>query len=389
MSNIFDLVKRYPWLPSLKKYSYIDSKDDPYEYLLELFSKYPNGEIQERVFKFFRAAFENIEYLSGHKNDDLNIYLYLILRILLYILDNKPISNRIANLYSKITNNELLKEADATVYEICQDLNLKIKYYQPPINYGINISKDQKQILETNFRIHYADYLKLAANLRDEYRKLVNNALSEGYVFIQKRSLIRLIQEYVRRKFLNNEDDEGKSSNKFKKNLLKIQEFKEIYDNILSHWELKKEEFEYNFEISFKKGSNISKDFPPCIKDILLKAEEGQNLTHIERLFITFFLNALDYPEDEIINVFSTMPDFDKKKTEYQINFAKRKGYIPHSCATLKSLNLCMAVKYNDQICLEGYFSKKLDTKKTLAHPLFYIQLKQYRGSKKIKKLED
>ena len=38
-----------------------------------------------------------------------------------------------------------------------------------------------------------------------------------------------------------------------------------------------------------------------------------------------------------------------------------------------------MAMKYKDELCLEGYFSKKLDSQKKIQHPLFYVQLKQYR----------
>ena len=42
-----------------------------------------------------------------------------------------------------------------------------------------------------------------------------------------------------------------------------------------------------------------------------------------------------------------------------------------------------MAAKYKDEICLEGYYSKKEDTQKKIKHPLFYVQLKQFRASRK------
>ena len=90
--------------------------------------------------------------------------------------------------------------------------------YSEPMEYGVNILKEQREILKTNFRIHYTDYLKLISNLHDEYRKLVNNALSNGYVFIQKRRLIRLIQEYIRNK-LEVEEDKA-SLDSLKKQLL-------------------------------------------------------------------------------------------------------------------------------------------------------------------------
>ena len=35
------------------------------------------------------------------------------------------------------------------------------------------------------------------------------------------------------------------------------------------------------------------------------------------------------------------------------------------------------------KICLEGYYSKKDDIQKKLTHPLFYVQLRKYRESRK------
>jgi len=381
LSVPIELINHYPWLPSLKEF-YSDIASKPLsEFISTIFTEDFSEEIQIRVIEIFKAGFDNLENVSYYKFDRVNIYLYLLLKILLFTLDKKMITNKIANLYSKINFNDLIQENDYNIYSICEDLKLDILYSMEPMEYGLNLFKDQRELLKTNFRIHYTDYLKLASNLHDEYRKLINNVLSKGYVFIQKRRLIRLIQEFIRDKI---EMEEDKTSLKALKNeLFKVNEFKELYENILSQWELKKEEFEYPFEIGFKEGSDISNSFPPCINEILLKANEGQNLIHIERLFLVFFLHALNYPVEKIIAIFTTMPDFDKEKTTYQVNFAKKKGYTPHKCNTLKSLNLCMAIKYKDEICLKGYYSKKVETQKKITHPLFYVQLKQFRISKK------
>jgi len=129
----------------------------------------------------------------------------------------------------------------------------------------------------------------------------------------------------------------------------------------------------------------MSKVFPPCVEKILSKAQEGQNLIHTERLFILWFLNALKYPEDKIINVFSTLPDFDREKTAYQVKYAIKKGYTPYSCKSLKSYTLCMASKYKDDLCLKGFYSRRQDTQKEILHPLAYVRIKQYRTSRESK----
>jgi len=373
-----ELLQHYPWLPSLKKIYQDFASKDPYQFISEIFSD-KESELKERIFDLFTAAFNNLENIGNYEVNESNIYFYLILKILLYLLNTDAITNRIANLYSKIMYKELLRENDHYLYQICQDLNLDIKYYQNPIQYRIRIVKDKKEISKTNYRIHYIDYLKLTSKLQDDYRKLVNNPISEGYVFILKKNLVRLLQEYVRVKILEIKNKSEKEINKLKEKILEIHEFKSLYDDILKIWELKKEELEYSIDIEFIEGKEITDIFPPCIKHILSQAKEGQNLTHTERLFLTFFLHALEYPIKEIVDIFTTLPDFDREKTTYQVTFAKNKGYSPHSCETLKSLKLCKASKYSDELCLKGYYSKKLDQNMKIKHPLFYVQFKHYK----------
>lgn len=372
------MLNHYPWLPSLKDH-YTDLTAE--DFIKELFSKYPKEEIQKRVLRIFKAAFQNLEQVSEYESDELNVYLYLLLKILLYVLDNKSVTNRIANLYSKINYSELLLENDANLYNICQDLDLEVHYYELPITFGANVNRSQRENLQTNFRIHFIDYLKLAVNLRDDYRKLINNPLTEGFVFIQKRRLIRLIQEHVRVKVLPKKSEDKATLLAFREKYFETAGFKEIYDTILEEWKEKKEDFEFK-EFKFAKGSNLSESFPPCLKEILSKAKEGENLTHIERLFLVFLLHALDYPVEKIVDIFSVLPDFNREKTLYQVNFALEKKYTPHKCDTLKSLNFCMAKKYKDELCLKGYYSRKTEEQKKISHPLFYIQMKQYRSSK-------
>ncbi|MFW9900823.1 MAG: hypothetical protein ACFFDY_06005 [Candidatus Thorarchaeota archaeon] len=382
MSDIFDLIKRYPWLPSLKKYYFDIASKDPIDFINEIFNSDKTEVLKSKILNLFNDAFSNIELMSDYEFDEINIFLYILLRILLYILNNKIISNRIANIYSKTTYNELNKENEYNLYFIYQDLNLEVIFEEKETVYKRIIVKDLQEYSKTNFKISYIDYLKLASNLKDEYRSLVNNALLDGYVYTKPENLNRLLQEHVRSKLLI-QNQISSDLEKFKEKLFEIQEFRNLFDNITNIWESKKEEFDYNIDITFKEGMDISELFPPCVKEILSKAREGQNLIHTERLYILWFLNSLKYPEEKIINVFSTLPDFNEEKTAYQVKYAIKKGYTPYSCNSLKSYNLCFAKAYNDKLCLEGYFSKLQNEQKIISHPLRYIEVKQYRNSKK------
>ncbi|MBY9007821.1 MAG: hypothetical protein KGD63_13850 [Candidatus Lokiarchaeota archaeon] len=379
------LLQQYPWLPSLKDIYRDIALKDPAQFINDIFNNKDYIHIIDRTSKFFRVAFENLEEFPPYRQDEFNISFYLLLKILLYVLDDKRITNRIANLYSKVTyqdmKNEIIRNEYFNLHQICMDLGLDIRYIDEE-TYHTNLIRDMKKEYKTNFKIHFTDYLKLASNLKDEYRKLVNNALHEGFVYIIPKELARLIQEYVRKKFLEINLIEKDNLENMRKSLFKVKNFKNLYDEIVSLWELKKEDFEYSIQVRFEKDKNLMEIFPPCVKEILILIGEGQNIPHIGRLFITFFLLALDYPVDNIIEIFSATPDFERHIAQYQIEFAKKKSYTPHSCETLKSLNLCMATKYKDDLCIKGYFSKKKDQEQKIKHPLFYIQIKQFRLSR-------
>ena len=382
MSIPHDLVHRYPWLPSLKiQYSDIADKL-PSEFISDIFSKSDSRQISERVLLIFESAFNNLEYIPNLKDENLSIQVYILLNILVYALNNKLITNRIANLYSKNAYRKMERDnSESDLYNICLDLELKVNFYDPPIQFGNKMLKDTREKQATNFTIYYIDYLKLASNLRDEYRKLAHNSLQNGYVFIQNRNLMRLIQEYVRNKILIKETEDKASLKSFLDKAFKIKEFKELYDHILSIWAKKEEDFDFTFKFDITSKTDIMKLYPPCVLEIFKKAKEGQNLVHHERLFIVWFLLALDYPVEKVVDVFSTLPDFDREKTNYQVEYAKKKKYTPYQCSTLQSIGLCMKEKYKDTLCQEGY--GKQSEKKKLKHPLFYVQTKQYWDEKK------
>ena len=41
-----------------------------------------------------------------------------------------------------------------------------------------------------------------------------------------------------------------------------------------------------------------------------------------------------------------------------------------------------MAVKYKDELCIDGYGAKEVSERKKLKHPLGYVRIKQYREEK-------
>lgn len=392
-----ELLYRFPWLSFTKlKFKEIGKKN-PYEFVEWLYKKYWDEnkvDIDKKILSIFEDAINNLEIIRDFdpKDGELNIYIYWMLKIILFLLNNQNITNRIANLYSKNakTQLELLRDEKMEyLYWICSDLGLNVQYYEDPIK----ITAVEK----TNLSVHFIDFIKMGTNLRDDYRKLVNNSLSHGYVFISKNQLIRLLQEYVRNEILkfektNKSEDDPKERTDLEETLTEITPFKITFEKIKDLIKSKKIDLssDYTETMKYKEGKDLSIFFPPCIKLLLSKVQQSQNLIHNERLFLVFFLNSLKYPIDLIINIFKTLPDFDDKIARYQIEFAIKKGYSPHSCAKLETLGICQKDHkiFGDEICREGFYSKKQDKIIKISHPLFFTSVKESRSLWEIKKKE-
>ena len=102
-----------------------------------------------------------------------------------------------------------------------------------------------------------------------------------------------------------------------------------------------------------------------------------------------FYIELLQQASNYKPDVFSTLPDFDREKTNYQVEYAKKKKYTPYQCSTLQSISLCMKEKYKDELCQEGYGSTEPSERKKLKHPLAYVRIKQYRNEKQEKFLKN
>ena len=82
------------------------------------------------------------------------------------------------------------------------------------------------------------------------------------------------------------------------------------------------------------------KEIRPQVSVLIERAGQGINLTHQQRLAILFELIAKGYSDDQILEVFSVLPDRNKRKTRYYIEHARRMGYKPFTSQHLKEVLL-------------------------------------------------
>ena len=124
-----ELIIRYPWLPSLEEYKkdFKSIDTNTIDFIENTLSSESNEALRTLIYEFFKAAFDNLEHFSYYKIDVMNIFLYLSIQILIYFLNNQRITNRVANLYSKIVYDDFQTNVKrnnySNLFEICKDLN--------------------------------------------------------------------------------------------------------------------------------------------------------------------------------------------------------------------------------------------------------------------------
>jgi len=209
-------------------------------------------------------------------------------------------------------------------------------------------------------RMYFADFLRYTNQMRSKTWKLINQIVDGGYVVLTKEKAIRILQNAIQRKI-------EKELEEMAVNDLILKGFHDQLRDIREIVAEKKAKF---------KAEDLGKvritRFPPCMYQLLAMVQAGENVPHTGRFAIVSFLHNLGMSNEEIFNVFATVPDFDERKTGYQIEHITGKisstEYTPPECATMKSYGLCPGP---DETCLR------------IRHPLSYYRLKARMEGKK------
>jgi hypothetical protein len=89
--------------------------------------------------------------------------------------------------------------------------------------------------------------------------------------------------------------------------------------------------------------------YPSCIKEMLRVVRLGTDhdrqrehgLNHNERVALASYLKCIGMGKEDIINVFSTVPDFDRKTTSYQVEWLFKQNYNCPKCTTMQAWGVC------------------------------------------------
>jgi DNA primase large subunit len=319
-----------------------------------IFDQYP--EMKSRILKFFEIIIRSGEDFVSPSDDEINLALYPLVQIIVSMFSNRIFANGLTNLYAKhcqstIENRQYRNRyKDSVIIALCS-------------NVGINCQLKRMTIDATvyPYMMDFSSFLKSSTKMNREDFKLINRIVIDGRVYLTKHDVIMLLREYVRLKV---RPDIKKMDEDLLNSLREIPEIKEIEDQLQELISQHAERFNSSL---IANGEKITSEFfAPCIKSILYRAVNGENLSHYERLAIAFYYLNTNHTIEETVDIFRTSPDFDEKIARYQVEFAAGangigKKYSMYSCKKLKSLNLCKAddPTIGEKICAKGAKNKK------------------------------
>jgi DNA primase large subunit len=190
------------------------------------------------------------------------------------------------------------------------------------------------------FRARFVEYVKVARRLLgDPAWSPAALPVAQGYVYLERERVARLVKEALT-SFLEARIAElGSEADERTAELLRP-----LVDEVASQVQRRAA----SSTPSYGPTPFSEEALPPCISDLVARVRRGENLSHPERFALaTFMINAgadLDY----IVDLFRNVPDFDEKKTRYQVEHlaglrGSRKKYLTYSCEKMKTLGICRA----------------------------------------------
>ncbi|MEM2143995.1 MAG: DNA primase large subunit PriL [Candidatus Jordarchaeaceae archaeon] len=261
-------------------------------------------------------------YVSYQDNAYVELLSFPLARLIVESLGDEYLRRRYAVAESKRVDKLLENEENDKLIHIARE------------TFGWDIKKESQRVGGRfyEYKLNVTNYLTYAPHFQDRYWKLVNRILDKGYVYLRKIDVARLISEALKWRLM---EKKGKPPDL-------PPPIKEMIDII--RFKLENQKKDRGIDEGF---SEVSQEcFPPCISKMLSELRAGGNISHQARFALTSFLIRVGLSVDEVIQMFSNVPDFNENLTRYQVeHIAGTKGggtkYSPPSCNTLRTYGLC------------------------------------------------
>jgi len=313
------------------------------------------GKILERAEERIIHALKDgvIHNPSSDISTDEEVLAYYLSLILLGFINNKWLISRYADAEAKRIYSHLIKDNDAVLEVVAKVLGLDAHYLgDRKVKIPYMKVKDQILYLELPYAVHYIDYVKASLRLsKDPTWKLTNQFIKKGYVYLDKRRFARMLEEVIREEISKSIEYVKEIPKQFEPIVNKLKEMiKELQGEEVA--KIVKEGItakEFAEKLKEKvQGQIFFEAFPPCMTRLYNAVISGENLSHHERFALATFLLHIGMDVESVLNVFKHVPDFNERIARYQIEHlaglrGSKKQYMPYSCATMKTLGLCIS----------------------------------------------
>ncbi|MDG6225238.1 MAG: DNA primase large subunit PriL [Candidatus Thermoplasmatota archaeon] len=217
-----------------------------------------------------------------------------------------------------------------------------LKAYPPPVEKRIEppmvlkgVRPSGDDLIERDRRSYWVrmtDYLSARSHITGQEWDLSNQRLVNGYIELNRRRYIRLVQELIK---------------------TRIESGLEPGPDIPSHGAIRDIALEIKARVDTRRkeyrpismGAVTITRIPPCMRQALGMTQAGENLPHHARFALVAFLNAIGMGPEEIFKVFATSPDFKEDIVRYQIDHIRGSSsgteYRVPGCETMKSTGIC------------------------------------------------
>ncbi len=318
-------------------------------------TKYPGLRIEDVLVNSDSYPFKRSLYLlktiigkgyvsPGKGSSDDEVLTFYALLVGAKTIGDRRLLYRIANAYSKQAYRRLMEEPLTTLVSIARLLGIDARLVDNPPKVIIGVRKKGFEYYTRPIALPVKQFLRIVSKrlAKDPKYMLVNQILDHGYVYVDKEVFIRMLEEKIYERIIEIyerlEYDPGR-----------IEEYIEKYREVLN--EMKWFEKRIYSEDLGEKIGYVPEALPPCMKILVEKLVNGENLSHHERFTVAAFLARIGLDPEAILEFFKNAPDFNEKIARYQIEHiaglrGSRKKYLPYNCDTMKSLNICPIKDY-------------------------------------------
>jgi DNA primase large subunit len=226
---------------------------------------------------------------------------------------------------------------------------------------GLTINGESRE-----YWVRFTGYLPPKRNISGPEWDLINQTMDSGYIKLNRRTYIRILQELVKKRV-----EEGLY---VKMDLPRNPKLLEMVKGLRSKVDSRKKKYSPT-----ELGRLTITRLPPCMKQILGMSQAGENLPHHARFALVTFLNAIGMSPEDIFKVFTGAPDFKEDIVRYQIDHitgsSSATSYSPPNCDTMKTGGICFNP---DSLC----------EKEWLTNPIKYYRIKGKPRKRKKEKRE-